>query len=366
MDTSGCPPGWATDMWLVSHASQPCAVPVAAFFTVLLFYIVVKLLVLYPTWRFWLKRYRDMKKIKGPLAQRHPIVPSLVTALAMFYILIVSLVGANVASARNGGGTALYGVMSSVWGVYCLFHVKKYISLGRKLIPLAQARYRPDGTASSDGQSHSSTKKETSLSTAAETSLSVLSKADRPLQVMQVMMMLNVMVLFIISILPTLLYPAEERWPRAMLGLVGTYALCLYVSLMWHLERLVNATRICGQTVQSSQGTRKLQHAIKIMRVSQVVWFVTGNITFLSHLLAAVYVIDLSWILLLCMMLIETSTSVFAFLATRSRPRRERQIPDTTTNKDTLAPGGSTTRFNHVSASAGSFVAVAVTTDPIA
>lgn len=318
MDTTGCPGGWATDNWIRPHPEKRCEVPLAAFFVVLLSFALIKALVVTQIWRFWLNRSYEMKKTRS-FIKRRPIVPAILTVVILCYILTIALVGSNVASAANGGGTVLYAFSALFWGAYCSFHVKKYISLGRRLIPLALVQ-SPD-SRSDDRSSPREGKIE--LSKAAESGLSMLNKLDSPLHVLLSLMGLSLALGVIIALIPGLIFPYELWWAKITFGLVGAFALFLYITLMYHLERLVKATRICGHNIEGGSTSNKLRHAIKIMRTSQLVWFILGNITFLAHLLSAIGVIDLSWIFILCMMSIETSANTFAYLATRSRPKQK-------------------------------------------
>jgi hypothetical protein len=342
MDQTGCSSSFATDNWIVQHPLSPCQVPLAAFIVVLALLTFVKAYVVVRVWIFWLKRRADMRKgaRKAAFMNRYPVVPTLLTTVVFTYALQLILVATNSVNAYNGGGTVLYAIAAFFWGGYCLFHVKKYVSLGRKLIPLALVQGPPSGNVNSSSSNDKSAVEieghQHAISQSAEKTLSLLNTFDRGLQILVGLMGLSLILMLVIAFIPGLIYPGDDLWPRFVFGLVGAFALFLEITLIYHLERLVNATKICMESIGASNGanTIKLKHAIKIMRTSQLVWFISGNITSLIHLLVACKVIDLSWIFVLCVLGIETTASTFAYFATRSRAKKSSTKTESSTGKD--------------------------------
>jgi hypothetical protein len=332
----------ATDEWIIKHPYSTCEVPVPALVTVLCFIVVVKIAVQFDVWRFWLKRQANMRKGKVRLKfiHRQPIVPVLSSAVTAVYVLTLVLVPTNVISANNGWGTVLYALSVFFWGIICLFHVKKYVMLGRKLIPLALIRGPlPINSSSSNEDSSSRDPPPYEWSHSAEKMLSLLNTFDFVLQFLIALMGMCLVLMIFIAFIPGLIFPANELWARLVFALTGVSALLLEVTLLYHLERLIRATKICSQSIGEKNGGNlgPLREALRIMRTSQIVWFLLGNITTSIHLLAATGVIDISWIFILVNITVETIGSAFAFFVTRRPGKKRRAKTDVNSAKNEVA-----------------------------
>ena len=263
-----------------------------------------------------------MRKTRNFVNNRHPIVPVLLTIVASLYVLTLVLVGTDTISATNGCGTVLYSLKCLLWGGYSLFHAKKYIGLGRRLIPLALVNTADSGSSSS-GSGVLNSPVVAAERSAAEISLSRLNTFDWVMQVVMILMVASLLSAVSLAVIPGLITPSNQIWARSTFIIVGGFSLLLTVLLTYHLERLIRATRLCGQAFGQNLNAAGLNRAIKIMRSSQIVWLFLGSATFLIHLLGGIGVIDMGWIFVLCLLAIETCASSFAYFAARSRTKKQ-------------------------------------------
>ena len=322
MDQTGCPPWYATDNILIPHPQTPCTAPILGFIIPVVVVILFKTYVLRGVWTFWLSRRAEMRKSRA-FMNRHPVVPVLLTTVNVLFVVFLVLVMTNVASASNGGAMLLFSITCFVWAGYCLFHVKKYVGLGRRLIPLAVAQV-PGSPAQSPSTSSAAVVNDSQASVETsrqvENSLKILNTFDGSLLVLVALMVLSSSGSVIVMLIPGLMFPQVEAWPRASFGLFGFFSLFLEWSLIYHLERLIRATKLIFNEAAKGQNesisSAKIIHAIKMMRISQAVWFFLGNTAFLVFLLGAIGVIDMGYILLVCLLVIETAASSFAYFAT--------------------------------------------------
>jgi hypothetical protein len=134
VNTEGCPPGYATDE-VMFHFNTPnnCDMAVPAYLSIGCILIVIKVLIATQHTRTWLHRRQNMR---GSAARRRlPLVPMLSWLMVFCYVPFFVLSFLNVGNVSNGIPAALFGSGWFLIGLFCLFYLFKFVSLGRRIIP---------------------------------------------------------------------------------------------------------------------------------------------------------------------------------------------------------------------------------------
>ena len=317
MDPSSCSNShFVTDNAFLQHPFNLCETPIIGFVVPLAALCILKIVINITAWKLYYVRQR-IRRLKK---RRIPLVPILGALVAIGYMLLLVLVSVNVAHAGNGGATALYALMSVFWGLACLLLVRKLIGFGRRLIPLATFNQPIIPT---DTTSSGSLDKVENI----ETKLKLLNTFDFALRALFTLQLLILAATLIVGCIVNLADAPNPVWPRVVFGLVGSFAVLLVITLLYHLERLCQASYFFMTILSSHQGDGmdKLKKNIQIMRVSQVIWLGTGMFMIIPHLLIAAGILPLHWYVVILMLMIESIASTFAFCSskpsTKARPR---------------------------------------------
>jgi hypothetical protein len=321
MDAAGCTSLlFATDNVFVSHPGDVCKTPTLAFIFVFVALVICKFFVNGMAWRLWFARQKAGARLRE-FRNRLPIVPVLSAILCCLYLLLFLLTVTNVANASNGGATALYSIMFSIWGVSGLLLVKKLVRLGRRLIPLARSP-----SVLLQVQSMSSTVPPEAF----ENRLRLLDTFD---SVMKVVVFIQLSLLLVASVIACTigLIDPQGVWSRIVFGLIGCFGSMLFLLLHYHLERIVQAASFFLSSIDTSRRNDEvtgIERLIRNMRMSQLLWFSTGTAMAIPHLLIAANILPPHWYIVVLMLSVETLASTYAFYTSKPRFKRRPDSPE--------------------------------------
>ena len=329
MDPRGCPdPLWVTDNAFELHLNQPCQSPLLGWILTFTFLTSIKTYVVIGIWRVWFFQRRQELRKKTSV-RRYPIVPTLTTATVLCYYLLLVLVATNTVNAYNGGAFAIYSVMCFLWGIYTLLFIRKYVRAGKRLIPLALA-HRPPILVSSGADKSASI----------ETKIRMLNTFDLPLRIL---LGSQVFALIVTLITGGILFPSQPDqrvFMRISFGFIGSFGVLLAFALIHQGERLIQATKyslsLLGEEQRRSEDASKAFSVIRLLRLGQVVWFVTGGFMGTVHMVIAADALSPYWYIIFLMLTMETIASSFSFFS--SRPKGWKGSDQPLSSPSPLAP----------------------------
>lgn len=260
-------------------------------------------------------------------SRRLPIVPTLGSILVALYTLLLVAVALNIANFYNGGALAIYSIMAVLWGITCAFLVKKLIRLGRSMIPLAASNQ--SSLLSSSASTPLVEKVET-----IEMKMRILGTFDPVLKVIVSLMGGILFGLLVFGTIVPLSLGQSEPWIQVTFGLIGVFNCLLAASLIYHLERLIQASQcfiaLLVATMRDNDVLR-MTKSINMMRSSQLMWLFTGSMSSIPHLLVASGTIVFHFYVLLILLSMEATCAAFALYSTkpvRRGPIREEALVD--------------------------------------
>jgi hypothetical protein len=142
MNQTNCPPGWATDQFLLHE--QPldtCGMSVSVFTSLVVIVMATQLVITVGQTHLWLRRERR-KGNRDAIArreamicgQRLPVVPALSGLTFLVLLVTWTLTGLNLVNSMNGGSNFITGVGFLLFAVINMLSLLKFVSLGYNII----------------------------------------------------------------------------------------------------------------------------------------------------------------------------------------------------------------------------------------
>ena len=139
MNTTGCPPGFATDQVLfVSNPDLSCDTSVAFYIGLATTQLSLCALVAGGQFHQWYLREAAQRNRNGRASfgtRRLPLVPSCMFLFALSSAFLMILSGLNIATKSNAMAPFLYGIACTCYSFVHVAYLAKFISLGHRVIP---------------------------------------------------------------------------------------------------------------------------------------------------------------------------------------------------------------------------------------
>lgn len=163
MNTTGCPPGLATDAAFMPAADQtPCSATLASFWGVLGFLCAVRFLaaarVSLNWWIVHGPKAKDAQAAAQQQQQRHrrwPLLPLVHLSFALTVLLVVVLIGVGAANAENAAAWSLASVFFLPFAAWNLQSARVLVRLGAKVAGPAIMRSQAAQSPASQGSAQS-------------------------------------------------------------------------------------------------------------------------------------------------------------------------------------------------------------------
>ena len=138
MNTTGCPPGWATDQ-IVFYENRPfsCDLNINAWIAMGSILIFAKVLTAIGHSHLWYSRNKAWRerKVEKRRQRSIPFVPILSWIQVCCYMGIFILPAFNLASTENGVAAFFFGVGWMVYGLLSVIFLMKFVQLGARILP---------------------------------------------------------------------------------------------------------------------------------------------------------------------------------------------------------------------------------------
>jgi hypothetical protein len=283
MNTDGCTPGSFTDeILLFDSISNSCDSPIVGYVLFLGLLLLIRSSIAFTQIRFWVERfYLYTKKAKGAdrkstvsgKHRRYPIIPLLSLVATMFELLFLLLTSLNIANAKNSISVLLLGMFYLPVFFDHAILIRRYVRLGNRLLP-----------------------KPTATNPEKQKSLSV---NDKMLNVFLFGMITMAAMVISVFLLAPAVHPGQPLLFQIMCAGVGVYQACAAFSVIWQMQRCLIAiarTKVNDKMLSDPvQNKVSIQHAIKKMRVQQLICLAIAILGIVVNLLIACQGIQLRW-----------------------------------------------------------------------
>ena len=342
MDTTNCPPGWATDRVFSFEPPPACGMSVAAYVTWFAVLLVVRAAAAARVWRSWTARHVVGEAGAARRArERLPVIPfleavMLVTLTAMFALSVSSVI-----TVQNGGVCAVFAIALTWFGFSSGLLARSYTKLAVRLVPLAM---RTLGNSSSLSANNDHSQGPSASPALSENPVVLrLHSLDGVLRVLWGALVTGHLACLVLGVPVNLAIPSRTAtWMQSIFGVFTMLAAALMTTVVYQLGRCASAaTRAFADTQRELNvaaggvDNAGVKRALRKIRVAQLTWGAFGLGSCLFFALVTAGVIPTSWIVMLIVVTMEVCMASIA--ASLHRVRRKRTAAPALA--PTLAPG---------------------------
>jgi len=308
MNTTGCPPGLATDETFIYYSaffeelnslispSQPsvasCGSSLAAFDGVFATLLVIRFMFTVLVWNdWWIKRAGFLKKNNTNANQRRiwqhriPVIPLTLTLVLLLWVMLVLLMRYNVTNAGNGGTFFMCILMFFGYVASSIIYQRRIIRLGKRIIPLSRLRLDALGTSGSE-----------------KSRFDLLATFDWALITLIVIQLLSGLVFLAFGVVG-LVFPGTPLYVKLGCGISTVYTVCSTVALVYQLDRVYRCVRDSEMDPETKLTVRKK------FRSQQVHFLLFVTTHFTVNMLFVVGVIPFAWYTVAFWLAVEISVS---------------------------------------------------------
>lgn len=157
MNRESCPEPFARDELIIFNANSSCDANVVAYAVWLGILTFLKVITAIGITIAWFKtKPRNNSRLPSARRRRRrwfPTVPVFICTLAALFVIFLTLTVTNQCNSQNGCSVAIYSTMYFLYAGYGLVLQNHFISLGKRMIPLARTKLNEDFLKSSSQDS---------------------------------------------------------------------------------------------------------------------------------------------------------------------------------------------------------------------
>lgn len=239
MNTTGCAPGWATDESFerVLDASAPrCTSDLAIYWAVTSLIALIRGAAVVRQFQMWVRARARARTNTKRARRRVPLLPLLAGAMWALYVVMMVLVGLNIANATNAASFVLLSLWMLPWSLFNMFSVLHVVRTGDRLIFGGGARVRAGAPSATVPSS-------TALEKSESEALAKLGRCGASLVVAGTLAFIvsSILMVIVAPIIAVVESPeAEQRFIQAAFALKGLYQTFLIACFMHQVQRCLH------------------------------------------------------------------------------------------------------------------------------